>query len=236
MAAESIPSCFGEHRIEAMGLPWCRKNSQDVVTSLYRTKLAGFCRLVSITWCRSVMGHVLTVCVDHPAIQYRCKVGMKPWQFWKKKGCKRFDIGAKVVEVFWDLSSARFLGGPEPEEFFYVALVCDQEIVLLLGDLQKDALKKCGVELASIEATLLLRKEHISGKKFYATKAQFGDNGRIHDIAIECHTGRAKEPRLYVRVDKQVVVQVKRLMWTFRGNQTIVVDGLPVEVFWDVHN
>eukprot|EP00249_Psilotum_nudum_P028822 c38760_g1_i1 orf=1273-2256(-) len=233
---EVFHSCFGEHRIQASGLLCGRKGSPNVVTSLYRTKLAGSCRLVSITWCKSLMGQALSVCVDHPAIQYTCKVGMRPWQIWKKQGCKSFDIGAKMVEVFWDLSSAKYFGGPEPQEYFYVALVCDQEIVLLLGDLQKDALKKCRVEIASIEATLLLRKEHVPGKKSYSTKAQFGDNGRTHDIAIECNTRSEKEPRLYVRVDKQVVIQVTRLMWKFRGNQTILVDGIPVEVFWDVHN
>uniref|UniRef100_A0A2P2KP34 Uncharacterized protein n=1 Tax=Rhizophora mucronata TaxID=61149 RepID=A0A2P2KP34_RHIMU len=31
-------------------------------------------------------------------------------------------------------------------------------------------------------------------------------------------------------------MQVKRLRWKFRGNHTILVDGLAVEVFWDVHN
>ncbi|KAJ4956031.1 hypothetical protein NE237_012814 [Protea cynaroides] len=30
--------------------------------------------------------------------------------------------------------------------------------------------------------------------------------------------------------------QVKHLRWKCRGNQTILVDGLPVEVLWDVHN
>ncbi|KAJ4974362.1 hypothetical protein NE237_007536 [Protea cynaroides] len=30
--------------------------------------------------------------------------------------------------------------------------------------------------------------------------------------------------------------QVKHLRWKCKGNQKILVDGLPVEVFWDVHN
>ncbi|KAJ4956272.1 hypothetical protein NE237_013055 [Protea cynaroides] len=30
--------------------------------------------------------------------------------------------------------------------------------------------------------------------------------------------------------------QVKHFRWKCRGNQTILVDGLLVEVFWDVHN
>jgi hypothetical protein len=31
-------------------------------------------------------------------------------------------------------------------------------------------------------------------------------------------------------------LHLKRLAWKFRGNQTIYVDGLPVEVLWDVHD
>ncbi|KAL0457205.1 UNVERIFIED_CONTAM: hypothetical protein Slati_1059700 [Sesamum latifolium] len=37
-------------------------------------------------------------------------------------------------------------------------------------------------------------------------------------------------------VDAKTVMRVNHLQWKFRGNYTILVDGLPVEVFWDVHN
>jgi hypothetical protein len=39
-----------------------------------------------------------------------------------------------------------------------------------------------------------------------------------------------------VRLDSKIVMQVKHLVWKFRGNSTISVDGIPVEVYWDVHN
>jgi hypothetical protein len=45
-----------------------------------------------------------------------------------------------------------------------------------------------------------------------------------------------RDPSLEIRIDKKKVLQVKRLAWKFRGNQTIYVDGLPVEVLWDVHD
>ncbi|KAK8952971.1 hypothetical protein KSP40_PGU015923 [Platanthera guangdongensis] len=44
---------------------------------------------------------------------------------------------------------------------------------------------------------------------------------------------------LEIRSDEKRVMHVMRILsvlWKFRGNQTIVVDGLPMEVFWDVHN
>ena len=32
------------------------------------------------------------------------------------------------------------------------------------------------------------------------------------------------------------MIRVKRLHWNFRGNQTIFVDGLLVDLLWDVHD
>eukprot|EP00249_Psilotum_nudum_P014111 c24674_g2_i1 orf=532-1245(+) len=233
--SEGFRSCLCEHGIQIPDLAAFRRTGQNVVTCLYQTKLAGFSPYVSITWFKNLIGQGLTVSIDLPTAQFTCKMDIKPWLFWKKQGLKSFDIGGKL-DLLWDLSSAKYLGSPEPREHFYVALVFNQEIVLLLGDMQKEALKKCCAIPAPIESALLSRKEHVFGRKFYSTKAQFGDSGRTHDIVIECHTGSEKDPRLYVRVDKHVVLRVKRLMWKFRGNQTIIVDGLPVEVFWDVHN
>jgi hypothetical protein len=85
-------------------------------------------------------------------------------------------------------------------------------------------------------AIFIARREHIFGKKFYAAKAQFCDKGQMHDVTIECDTIDLKDPCLVIRIDSKMVMQVKRLKWKFRGNYTILVDGLPVEVFWDVHN
>lgn len=141
------------------------------------------------------------------------------------------------MEVFWDLSSARYVCSPEPREAFYVAVLCDDEVILLVGDMHKEALKKFHAHSPPSDATLLSRKEHVYGKQLYTTKAQLSGSGRPHDIAIECHVGNEEDPsRLSVRVDKQIVVHVTRLMWKFRGNQTIQIDGLAIEVFWDVHN
>jgi hypothetical protein len=64
----------------------------------------------------------------------------------------------------------------------------------------------------------------------------FCDNGKIHDLVIECDTSVASDPCLIVRIDSKTVMQVKRLKWKFRGNHTILVDGLEVEVYWDVYN
>ena len=232
---DALPSCFGEYGVQVVDITaGSNKVTQNLVTCLYQTKLAGKCRPLSITWCKNMMGQGLSVNVD--VDQHMCKVDMKPWMFWKKQGSKSFEVDTKKVEVFWDLSSAKYACGPVPSDGFFVAVVSDGEVVLLLGDMCNEAYKKTRARPASIEAILVSRSEHVFGKKYHSTKAQFGEGGKAHDIVIECQIGPTSEPRMYVRVDRQIVVQIKRLMWKFRGNQTIIVDGNPVEVFWDVHN
>ena len=112
-------------------------------------------------------------------------------------------------------------------------------MVLLLGDLKKEACKKIDSDYACAdhsEAVFIAKREHIFGKKFYGAKAQFCDKGQVHDVRIECDTLGLNDPCLVIRIDSKTVMQVKQLKWKFRGNHTILVDGIPVEVFWDVHN
>lgn len=209
---------------------------QNLVTCQYTTKLAGSCRNVTITWVKSVKGKGLYVTIDDPSCQYTCKVKMKPWSFWKRYGVKTFEVCGHKVDVFWDLSNVKYAYGPEPKEGFYVAVVSYDEVVLLLGDRIKEAYKQTKAKPPMIEPTLISRKEHVFGSKQFCAKAQFGESGKAYDILIECQTNTPKDPYLYITVDKQLVVQVKNLEWKFRGNQTVFVDGTPVEVFWDVHN
>ncbi|KAM0888418.1 hypothetical protein ACQ4PT_028367 [Festuca glaucescens] len=102
--------------------------------------------------------------------------------------------------------------------------------------MKKDAYRQTCAVRPALSTLFLARKEHIHGKKIYSAKAQFCGNGQCHDIVIECDSVGLKDPCLEIRIDKRPVMQVKRLAWKFRGNHTIMVDGLPVEVFWDVHS
>ncbi|XP_071909554.1 uncharacterized protein [Coffea arabica] len=146
------------------------------------------------------------------------------------------EANSTAIDIYWDFSSAKFGFGPEPLEGFYLAVAFNQELVLLLGDLQKDVYKKIGPSPVASNAVFIAKRERIFGKRVYTTKAQFCDHGPIHDIEIECDTGGINDPSLAISLDSRAVLQVKRLRWKFRGNQTILVDGLPVEVFWDVHS
>lgn len=216
------------------------KGTQNAVTCLYRANVAGASRVITVTWCKTVGGQGLSVNVDDTSSECACKVDTKPWLFWKKKGSKIVDVGEHKVEVLWDLSSAKYGSSPEPSEGFYLAVVSGRKMRLLLGDMPQEAYKRASdhspCEISS-SSSLISRREHIFGKTFYSTKAQFGESGPSHDISIEYwQTAGKEEAGLCVRLDKQLVVQVKRLMWKFRGNQTIMVDGFPVELLWDVHN
>ncbi|MBA0715255.1 hypothetical protein Golax_014164 [Gossypium laxum] len=235
-----FPSCFGESGVQVAdsSSSSAAKAAQNLVTCVYQFQLHGRSCLITVTWTKNMMGQGLGVAIDDSANQCLCKVDMKPWLFSKRKGSKTIDVDSGKIDICWDLSNARFGSGPEPVEGFYLAVAFDQEMVLLLGDLKKEASKKINISSTplSSDAVFIAKRAHIFGKKFYGAKAQFCDKGPIHDVVIECDPFDLKDPCLVIRIDSKTVMQVKRLKWKFRGNHTILVDGLPVEVFWDVHN
>lgn len=236
-----FPSCFGENGVQVADASYSSasgtKPSQNSVTCVYRCKFFGKSScLISIVWSKNLMGQCLSVEIDDASHQCICKVDVKPSLFSKRKGSKNLEVNSSKIEIFWDLSTAKFGSGPEPLQGYYIAVVLKGEIVLLVGDMRREAFKKTGAVASLSSAKLISKKEHISGKRVYGTKAQFCDNGQIHDLKIECDASCSDDPCLLVRVDAKTVMQVKHLQWKFRGNHTILVDGLPVEVFWDVHN
>ncbi|ONK58118.1 uncharacterized protein A4U43_C09F8310 [Asparagus officinalis] len=168
-----------------------------------------------------------------------CKVELKPWYFWRKNGSKHFDVAGHTVHVYWDLRTAKFYGEPEPQSDYYVTVVSDNEIVLLLGDLKKEAYKKAGCRPAAIEAALVSKKEHVFGKKRFSTRTRFSEKGKHHEVSIECGssgTGGKLDPQMVLKIDGHVAIHVKHLQWKFRGNETVSVSKERVEVYWDVHD
>ncbi|KAI7728109.1 hypothetical protein M8C21_029615 [Ambrosia artemisiifolia] len=132
---------------------------------------------------------------------------------------------------------AQYGAGAEPIDRYYVFIMVDSEMGLFLGDMSDDAVFKKVKNKQNVKFSLVSRREYIYGNTLYSTKAQFSDAGTLHDVVIRC-TGEGedvKNPSLSVCIDKRVVIRVKRLRWNFRGNQTIFVDGLSVDLMWDVH-
>ncbi|XP_037493212.1 uncharacterized protein LOC105640296 [Jatropha curcas] len=220
-----IPACFTSVEKLTDDPATITRSGQSVFMSVYRTKIADQCRLITITWCKNLLLHGLSVSVEGPEgeNQYTCKVELKPWYFWRKQGSKRFIVDGKAVDIFWDLKAAKFNGETEPNSEYYVAVVCDEEVVLLLGDLKKDAYRKTGSRPALIDPILVSRKEHIFGKKKFSTRIKFHEKGRLHEISIECknrtpnsNSGNGIEPELEIRIDGHLAIHVKHLQWKFR--------------------
>jgi len=252
-----IPACFSSTSDDHNHHGAVTRSGKTVYMSVYRTKLAGHSRLITITWCKNLMLHGLSVAVENPEkeTQHSCKVELKPWYFWRKQGSKRFTVDGKAVDVFWDLKSAKFNGETEPTSEYYVAVVCDQEVVLLLGDLKKEAYRRTGCRPSLIDPILVSKKEHIFGKRKFSTKAKFHEKGRCHEISIKCKNkgsnstsnvvgdgdsvmigGVQVQPEMEIRFDGHLVVHVKHLQWKFRGNELIHLNKMRVEVYWDVHD
>lgn len=79
------------------------------------------------------------------------------------------------------------------------------------------------------EQTLLSRREHVFGSMSFVSRGEF--MGSKREIEIECDIG---DMMLRVKIDGEVCLVVGRLEWKFRGNEKINIDGIEVEVYWDV--
>ena len=212
----------------------------STVTCGYQAHVAGFFRNVTVLWSKNLMNHSLTVMISSldKDMNYSCKIDLvKPWQFWSKRGSKSFDVEGTFVEVFWDLRAAKLSGNgsPEPVSEYYVAVVSDEEIVLLLGDLKHKAYKRTKSRPALVEGFIYFKKESVfgNGKKTFSTRARFDEQRKEHEVVVVMEE---KDPEMRISVDGVVVVHVKNLQWKFRGNQMVLVDKTHVMVYYDVHD
>ncbi|KAL6619639.1 hypothetical protein ACP70R_034778 [Stipagrostis hirtigluma subsp. patula] len=234
-AADGVPA-NGHHR-----------PGKAVTASVYRAKIAGHSRVVTVSWSRDLLSHAFAVAIsgaDGAAAE--CKVELRPWQFWRRAGSRRVELGGGAstapapVRVLWDLRRARFGAGiPEPRGGYYVAVEAAGEVVLVQGDMRKDALRRAACAPAEAEAVPVARREHVFGRRRFAAKARFHDQGAVHDIAIECGGGGEggdADMEMTIGIDGEEAVQVKHLQWKFRGNQSVTFSRAKVEVYWDVHD
>ncbi|KAJ9188723.1 hypothetical protein P3X46_000090 [Hevea brasiliensis] len=249
-----IVSCFSENAINVSHSSSCSSYSisnnacispglipsiQNAVSCFYKIILSSQKQLlVTVTWCKKHASQGLSINFGNDS-STSFKLNTSGRLFRKKKGSKLIDSDSSKIEVFWDLSSAKYDSGPVPVDGFYVLVMVDSEIGLVLGDIGEETIsKKLKSSTPVAKASLISRQEHCSGNTLYATKAQFCDTGIQHDILIKCsgENEGLKYPVLSVCIDKKMVIRVKRLQWNFRGNQTIFVDGLVVDLMWDVHD
>ncbi|TVT99656.1 hypothetical protein EJB05_54945, partial [Eragrostis curvula] len=228
------------------------KPGKAVTASVYRAKIAGHSRVVTVSWSRDLLSHAFTVAIsgaDGAAAE--CRVELRPWQFWRRAGSRRVELrgGAYsslpvTVRVLWDLRHARFGGAAaEPRSGYFVALEAAGEVVLVQGDMRRDALRRAApAPPAEAEAVPVARREHVFGRRRFAAKAlRFHEHGSPHDVAIECCGGEGGgdgngDVEMSIAIDGEEAVQVKHLQWKFRGNQSVTFSRAKVEVYWDVHD
>ncbi|ESQ51237.1 hypothetical protein EUTSA_v10016903mg [Eutrema salsugineum] len=257
----SSSSCSRFNTSNACISPSLIPSIQTSITSIYRITLSSSKHLIiKVTWCNknnhppqsNNNGLSISVSSADQNPSTSLKLNTSSRFFRKKKGNKSVDSDLGKIEVFWDLSSAKYDSNlsPEPVQGFYVIVLVDSQLGLLLGDSSEETLRKKGFGFDfDFEKSLVSRQEHFSGNAFYSTKAKFAESGDSHEIVIRCNAEKTEglkqsnhhhhhhhSPVLSVCVDKKTVTTVKRLQWNFRGNQTIFVDGLLVDLMWDVHD
>ncbi|KAL4193354.1 hypothetical protein AMTRI_Chr06g176440 [Amborella trichopoda] len=238
---DPIPACFSVDRERARDDQYSLRAGQTLATNVYRTKIAGKCRLIVATWCKSLLAHGFTISLEdqEAKAQSTYKIELAPWCFWRKQGLKTFTVEGTRVDLFWDLRNAKFYTEPEPKCDYYVALASEGEVVLVLGDMKKEAYRKARSRPSLIDPILISRKEHIYAKRKFITRAKFSERAAAHEISIECTCGSNSaglDPEMTIRIDGNLVTRVRHLQWKFRGNETIFVNKIAIEVFWDVHD
>ncbi|XP_068308700.1 uncharacterized protein [Pyrus communis] len=249
----SIATCYSEHAIKisdsyclgpsnkAYVTPKLTPSIPNEVTCLYRAKLSTQNRiLITLTWFNKFTSQGLTITIGDNKSE-PSKSSTNTHKLENQKDTLAFQSCNTKIEVSWDLSTANYESGPEPATGFFLMVLADSELCLLLGDKVEQVLdlEKYKTIVSQKIFTLVSRSEHFSGNAVYATKAQFCDTGVSHDIVIKCDQSEepgSKTSVLSVCIDKKKVFQVKRLRWNFRGNQTIFLDGLLVDLMWDIHD
>ncbi|XP_073133619.1 uncharacterized protein [Henckelia pumila] len=240
---KDFPSCFGESVIQiASSTQTAKSGAQNLVTCVYQYQSKSVSGFITVTWIKHLMGQLgLTVGIQNPTKQSLCRADIKTWLFSKRKGHKNLVSHSASLHIFWDLSSAKFGPGPEPLQGFYLAILVNQELRLLLGDLTNEAYKKIDIYNSSPSPTpsraiFVAKKEHVFGKRLYNSKARFCDEGDVHDVRIEYDTTYDDDHCMAIYIDDKTVMRVARLKWNFRGNDTMTVDGVLIQVYWDVHS
>ncbi|XP_047307682.1 uncharacterized protein LOC124911265 [Impatiens glandulifera] len=240
----NIAACYSDHAIKVSDsycsgpsnrpyvLPNPPPSIREAVSSIYKAKLSVSMKqvLIKIIWCSlSGLGFTVSLCEGNPSSSSSSSPSSySSRQLRKVKGSKKFESCNSEIEIIWDLSWAKYGPGPEPVSGYYIAIFIDSELGLLLGDMKEEI--ELTMEYAKF--SIISRVERFSGNGgVYSTKARFSESGLRHEIMI-----RLFGEGLEVSVDKKRVMKVERLQWNFRGNETMFVDGMVVDMMWDVHD
>ncbi|XP_071689967.1 uncharacterized protein [Rutidosis leptorrhynchoides] len=242
----NLATCYNEHAIKVSD-SYCSGNSnniyvspnlipsiQDEVSLVYKVKLSTQNLLfVTLTWSTHNIDFAFTIYINEHHSN-----SCKSFCLKKIKGSKKLEPFDSKIEVIWDLSNATYEVGPEPVKRYFVAVLVNSEFISI-GDIEDMEFKKLVLDYSYAKYSLISRKEIFLGNTEYSSRAKFFDTGTWHDIMITCLADDQRNKNslsLSVCIDKKNVIQVKRLKWNFRGNQTVFLDGMLVDLMWDVHD
>ena len=128
---------------------------------------------------------------------------------------------------------------PEPLSGYYFVAVANAEVVLAVGDLAAEFVKtKFEGQIPKARFLPLARRERVvvsDPAAMHTARVCFAEGGPEHEVSVGCATSSGGGEELWVSIDGKRAVQARRLRWNFRGNQTVFVDGAPVDVIWDLH-
>ncbi|XWS09609.1 hypothetical protein CRYUN_Cryun39dG0004300 [Craigia yunnanensis] len=101
-------------------------DAQCSVTSIYCANIADLYRLLTATWCKSLINHSFTINVENPSDdQSHCtyKIDLKAWQFWGRKGLKSLEVNGNRAKLDegkqkLDIMIENSLSGPDDPEMW----------------------------------------------------------------------------------------------------------------------
>ncbi|CAL4989639.1 unnamed protein product [Urochloa decumbens] len=149
------------------------------------------------------------------------------------------------LALFWDLTAAKYAAAassPEPVSGFYFVAVANAEVVLAVGDLAAEFIKaKFEGQIPKARFHPVARADRVvaaPNNAMHTARVRFAEGAPEHEVTVGCcsaTTSGSGGEELWVSVDGKRAVHARRLRWNFRGNQTVFVDGAPVDVLWDLH-
>lgn len=128
-----------------------------------------------------------------------CQIEFQSTQFWSRKGLKSLQVDDRRVDIFWDLKAVKFSTNPEPCSGYYIAVVFDKQMVLLLGDAKTEAYRRTMSTPSPVTPLLLHKEEILIGNNCFHTRMLLDDGPKEHDVVIENLMLKPDEP-LYMQI------------------------------------
>ncbi|WOK99747.1 hypothetical protein Cni_G08459 [Canna indica] len=151
--------------------------NKNTASSSYKATLSTRKQLlVNLIWHRTNTGDAsVLVAVEDDEENSSAKRDGQCQVLRKKKGNRPFPAGNSACTLFWDFSAAKYAGAaPEPVKDFYLVVLADDELVLLVGDTCRDFIKsKFERKPRVAEFSMYRRAEQVFGVTHHSTKARF---------------------------------------------------------------